>query len=337
VEGDDDYLGKSELIALQELFGRVGPKDRFRVSSAAVRRLSVNSIALAVGLAASMGTGPAFAQPAQPSGPPDKETCVASFDRGQRAQSDRALRRALGDLIVCAQESCPTVLRADCAGVLAEVRSALPSIVFAADDGNGHELTDVKVFAGAELIASKLDGRAIAVDPGAVELRFEVPGRPPLVTTRMIREGEKSRVIRVSLPGGAAATGAAPDAASDARGEGARDRGTAPAPRRSTLGWVLPTSLAGVGLAGLGVALVMRLRFDGRVDDLRGSCAPDCSPQQRSDLSGTLVVSNVALGAGIGALALGLATWFLTAPPSSSPGSSTRATSRAIVPGGFAW
>ena len=297
-----------------------------------MRRLSGNSIAFAVSLAVSLiivAPAPAFAQPGQPSAPPDKEMCVASFDRGQRAQSDRALRRALGDLIVCAQESCPTVLRADCAGVLAEVRSALPTIVFAADDGNGHELTDVKVFAGAELIASKLDGRAIAVDPGAVELRFEVPGRPPLVTTRMVREGEKSRVIRVSLAGPAGAAGAADTAGAD----------TAPRPpaRRGTLGWVLPSSLAGVGLAGLGIALVMRLRFDGRVDDLRGSCAPDCTAQQRSDLSGTLVASNVALGAGIGALALGAATWFLTAPPSSSPGASTRATSRAIVPGGFAW
>jgi hypothetical protein len=52
------------------------------------------------------------------------------------------------------------VLRADCAGVLAEVRAALPTIVFAADDGFGHELTDVKVDAGTELLAEKLDGGA---------------------------------------------------------------------------------------------------------------------------------------------------------------------------------
>ena len=312
-----------------------------------MRRLSGNSIASAAALAAlatlaaSTVAAPAFAQPAQPSAAPDKEACVASFDRGQRAQSDRALRRALTDLIVCAQESCPTVLRADCAGVLAEVRSALPTVVFAADDGNGHELTDVKVFAGSELIASTLDGRAIPVDPGAVELRFEVPGRPPLATTRMIREGEKSRAIRVSLASAAGPAAAAPAGASDARPESPPDRGAAPPARRGTLGWVLPSSLAGVGVAGLGIALVLRLRFDAYLDDLRGSCAPDCSQQQRSDLSGTLVASNVALGAGIGALVLGVASWFLTAPPSSGPGSSTRATSRAtsraVVPGGFAW
>jgi len=324
-----------------------------------VRRLSGTSIALALGLAASAVAAPAFAdeptapapaepvppaEPAEPappasSAPPDKEACVASFDRGQKAQSDRALRRALRDLIVCAQESCPSVLRADCAGVLAEVRSALPTIVFAADDGNGHELTDVQVYAGQELIASKLDGRALAVDPGTVELRFESPGQPPVVTTRMIREGEKSRVIRVSLggPGAGAVAGAAAPI-----GNGAVDRvpPRPPSPKRSTLGWVLPGSLAAVGLAGLGVALYMRLRFDGRVDDLRGSCAPECTQQQRSDLSGTLVTSNVALGAGLGALAIGVATWFLTAPspgPSSTSGSTSRATSRAFVPGGFAW
>ncbi|MDB5216976.1 MAG: uncharacterized protein JWO86_4903 [Myxococcaceae bacterium] len=228
------------------------------------------------------------------------------------------------------------MLRADCAGVLAEVRSALPTIVFAADDGNGHELTAVKVYAGAELIASKLDGRAIPVDPGAVELRFEVPGQPPLVTTRMIREGEKSRVIRISL-GGAGAAG------DPEKSNGGIDRAQSPSPKRSTVGWVLPSSLAGVGAAALGVALYMRLRFDSRVDDLRGSCAPDCTQQQRSDVSGALVASNVALGAGIGALALGVATWFLTAPSSGSSGASSptgstaRMSSRAFVPGGFAW
>jgi hypothetical protein len=249
---------------------------------------------------------------------PDKEACVSAFDRGQRAQSDRALRRALGDLIVCSQESCPTVLRADCAGVLAEVRSALPTIVLAADDGNGHELTDVKVYAGKELIVSQLDGRAIPVDPGTFELRFERAGQPPLVTSRTIREGEKSRVIRVSMGGGAGSASAA------ARPIGP-DAAESPAGKRTVIGWVLPGALAGVGLAGLGVALVTRLSFDSRVDDLRQSCAPECSQDQRSDLSGTLVTSNVALGVGLGMLALSVVSWILTTPPSGATSTSAHA------------
>ena len=258
---------------------------------------------------------------------------MASFDCGQRAQSDRALRRALSELIVCSQESCPAVLRADCAGVLAEVRSALPSVVFAADDGSGHELTDVKVYAAGELLASKLDGRAVPIDPGTFDLRFERVGQPAVVISQMIREGEKSRVIRVSLgtPGTAVASGAASSPSADYGAD------VVPG-KRSAAGWVLPGSLAAVGLAGLGVALYTRLGFDSRVDELRGSCAPECSQAQRNDLSGMVVTSNVALGVGIGSLALSVVTWFLMAPSSSPGGAGTvRAAARTLVPGGIAW
>ena len=225
------------------------------------------------------------------------------------------------------------MLRADCAGVLAEVRSALPTIVFAADDGSGRELTDVQVYAGTELLASKLDGRAVAVDPGTIELRFVAPGIAPLQTTRMIREGEKSRVIRVSLGGsggGNGVTSGPPTAGA------AVDRGTPS--KRSTLGWVLPGSIAAAGVLGLGVALYTRLDFDSRVDDLRGSCAPDCTPAQRNDLSSTLVTSNVALGAGLGLLAVSVVAWLLTAPSGTASGGTTgSAMSASAVPGGLTW
>jgi hypothetical protein len=294
------------------------------------RRPSAISIALA--WTAFVAAGSARAEPATTSpvaSPPNKEACVAAFDRGQRAQSDRALRRAQSELIVCSQESCPTVLRADCAGVLAEVRSALPSVVFAADDGNGHELTDVKVYAGSELLTSQLDGRAIPIDPGTFELRFEHVGQPAVVVSRMGREGEKSRVIRISMVAPGAADGAQ---AGTSPGADVTSR------KRATVGWVLPGSLAAVGLAALSIALYTRLQFDSRVDELRGSCAPECSQRQRDDLSGMVVTSNVALGVGIGALAFSVATWFLTAPPSSSGSAGpARAAASVVSPRGLAW
>ena len=211
------------------------------------------------------------------------------------------------------------------------MRSALPSVVFAADDGNGHELTDVKVYAGAELLAAKLDGRAVSVDPGTFDLRFERVGQPALVVSRMIREGEKSRVIRVSL--GAAASGSGdPSIAGPERGADVSSD------KRSAVGWVLPGALAAVGVAGLGVALFTRLSFDSRVDELRTSCAPECTQTERNDLSGMVVTSNVALGVGAGALALSVATWFLMAPSSSGTTRSTpHAAARLLVPRGVAW
>jgi hypothetical protein len=287
----------------------------------------IHAVAIVLGVTAlapqARAGDPAPSSPALPT----KEACIASFDRGQRAQSDRALRRALSELIVCSQETCPSVLRADCAGVLSEVRSALPSVVFAADDGNGHELTDVKVYAGSELLAGGLDGRAVSVDPGTVELRFERVGQPAMIVSRMVREGEKSRVIRVSMVVPGAAGTSAPRTGGDGGAE-------VLAGRRTAVGWVVPGSLVAVGLAGLGVSLFTRLSFDSGVDDLRRSCAPDCSQAQRDDLSTKVVTSNVALGVGIGSLALSVVTWFLLAP--SSP-SGARGAARAFVPGGVAW
>lgn len=231
----------------------------------------------------------------------EKEKCIASFDRGQRAQSDRALRRAQSELIVCSQEACPAVLRADCAGVLAEVRRALPTIVLAADDGHGHEILDVKVTSNGEVLATRLDGHAIPFDPGTFELTFETAGVPPVKVVQVIHEGEKSHVVRASFHG-LGASDAGPEVA---------------APRRSTIGWVLPISLAAVSVGAFAVAGASRLSFDSGVDDLRSTCAPDCTQSQRDDLSSKLVTSNVALGAGIGLAAIAVVAWFLTAPSAS--------------------
>ena len=44
-------------------------------------------------------------------------------------------------------------------------------------------------------------------------------------------------------------------------------------------------------------------------DRLRSSCAPSCDQSSRDALSDKLVVANVALGVGIGAIALAAATW----------------------------
>ena len=253
---------------------------------------------------------------------PDKETCVASFDRGQREQADHKLRRAQAALIVCAQESCPNVLRADCAGVLADVRRALPSLVFVADDGHGHELLNVRVSGGGETLTERLDGRAVTLDPGTLELTFESPGFARAVLPLVIREGEKNRIVRVSLgPGAVDASGA--DAAGRASG-----------PSRSTAGWVVPVALSVAGAASLVVAGVSRASFDSRVDDLRATCAPACTPAQRDDLSSTLVTSNVALGVGLGLVALGIASWFVWSPASSRNGSGNGKTAPARAYGG---
>ena len=59
--------------------------------------------------------------------------------------------------------------------------------------------------------------------------------------------------------------------------------------------------------------VVFSARADGHADSdadrLRSSCAPSCDQSSRDAFSDKLVVANVALGVGIGAVALAAATW----------------------------
>ena len=241
----------------------------------------------------------------------EKERCVGAFDRGQKAQSDRALRRAETELLVCAQDACPSVLRADCIQVLSEVRAALPTVVLSANDGHGHDLTEVAVGVDGESMVKKLDGTAISLDPGPHTIRFETPGAKAVMIPVTIYQGEKNRRISVSLPSGE------PDRPSTPRP--ITPEGTAPS--RSAIGFALPGALVAVGAASLIVAGASRAAFDSRVETLRGTCAPECTQNDRQDLSRTLTRSNVALGVGIGALGFAVVTWFLTAPDSPSKAS----------------
>lgn len=244
---------------------------------------------------------------------PDTNACIAAFDRGQRARSDKKLREAQTELLVCTRESCPAVLRTDCAGVLRSVQSAVPTIVLAADDGEGHDVTDATVHAGTERVAEKLDGRAIEFDPGAYDFRFERAGGAVVTVHAVLREGEKNRVVRASFAAkmaSASASAAEPVATAPTPADGG-------AVRRPIVGYALPAGLAVIGVAALAVSGVSRLSFDSQVDDMRARCAPECTQSERSELSSALVTANVALGVGIGAVALAVGSWFLFEPGSA--------------------
>jgi hypothetical protein len=91
------------------------------------------------------------------------------------------------------------MVRDDCVKRLDELESAQPTIVFSVTDGAGHDLVAVKVSVDGAVLAEKLDGAALEVDPGAREFTFEVAGQPPVKQTIVIREGEKGRSERIAL------------------------------------------------------------------------------------------------------------------------------------------
>lgn len=241
---------------------------------------------------------------------PTKEACITAFDDAQRARRNGQLGAARAELLTCSQQECPAIVRADCAGVLRQVEQAQPTIVLKASDAKGNDLTDVTVELNGEKLASSLDGRAVAVDPGKLSLVFERPPWKPVTVDVVVAEAEKSRIVRATL---------GPPALPESRAP----REEAPPPKRGALGYAVPVALAAAGAGALAFAGITRLSLGEQADDLRARCSPDCSQAERDRMSSDLVLTNVMLGAGIGALVLAAATWFVLAPKSPSPRAQT--------------
>jgi hypothetical protein len=242
-------------------------------------------------------TAPAAALPGEAAS--RKAACVASHDRAQSLSSASRLKAARAELVACSADACPEVVREDCARSLVALDTKTPTIVLGAQV-DGRDATDAKVTLDGETMNSA-PGRSIVVDPGQHVARFEQAGRTVNVEF-VAREGEKNRLVTGQFVSPIPSRSPSP-----ATG------GTTPARERSVgrRTPVLPIVFAGTGAVALGGGLYMRLRADSDAADLKGSCAPFCDPSRRDALSDRVVLSNVALGIGAGALVLAAATYLL--------------------------
>jgi hypothetical protein len=222
-----------------------------------------------------------------------KAECVSQLDRAQSMQTARKLREARTSYLACSAPACPELLREDCSRSLVELDSTIPTVVFSARGEHGQDVTDARVLLDGEAVSSALDGHAVALDPGMHVVRFERTGGGVSEVRVVAREGEKNRPISATF---APRTPAEPEKSAQVRAESGRFR-------------LLPVILGGTGLLALGGSFYVRLNADSDADRLRSSCAPSCDQSSRDALSDKLVVANVALGVGIGAIALAAATW----------------------------
>jgi hypothetical protein len=222
---------------------------------------------------------------------PEKAACARSAEEGQRLRSQGKLREAVSAFTTCASDGCPALIRSDCGGWLAEAQSALPTVVVratAAEDPR-QELYAVEVRVDDQPLTGKLDGSALAVNPGERHFLFSAPGRLPFRETLVVRVGEQHRLIAVAL------------LSEHARPPPAPPERVTPAAR--VLLWTGGAALA--VSAGFGVAGWLKVR------SLRDRCAPLCAEGEVDGARRLLRVADVALGAGAVSLAVaaGLIWW----------------------------
>jgi hypothetical protein len=225
---------------------------------------------------------------------PDLQSCITLHEQAQVDKKQGRLRQAQASLRGCARPACPMAIQADCYHWLEQVIDAIPTVVFSAEADSG-DVTDIAVYANEELVARRLDGKPVELDPGIYQLRFERPDSAPVTLRAVLREGERARPIvadfRIPKP-----------------------RPPQPAPAPVPLSSPPPPQmesyrpipiwtfiLGGVAIGAAGSATYLGLTADRDYDGAMSSCAPLCSSSRVDGIRTTVLAADVSMGLAIAA------------------------------------
>lgn len=185
----------------------------------------------------------------------DVQACLAASEKGQRARAAGRLREARESFIVCGAETCPSLVRRDCAQWSSEIAPTIPTVVFGAHDKAGRDFFDVTVSMDGEVVVKKLDGKSIAVDPGKHTLRFDIAGLPSVTEVVLIKEGEHARAVNVTFDSGSSSTTPTNSVAGTATGAVQPGADTGKHEGHTPYPWIL----VGVGVVGVAVGAAILL------------------------------------------------------------------------------
>ncbi len=248
---------------------------------------------------------------------PTKEQCISANEDAQSLRAKNKLQAARAQLLVCVAKSCPTAIRDDCSERLNDIEIAVPTVVFTAKGGDT-DLSAVKVTMDGVVVATRLDGAALTVEPGEHAFEFTAEGYAPVIKTFVLREGVKRRQEEIVFYSTHPSTAAPPvvpidrgvtQSAGPAQEQPVADSGNG----RRILSYVL----GGAGIVGIGLGTYFGLKAKSTYDDSASHCkngvCDSAGFDGGEDASSQAAVSTVAFIAG-GALLAGGLILFLTAP-----------------------
>ena len=251
----------------------------------------------------------------------DDAACIAASEQSLTLRQSGHLHEALKELADCAATACPDEVKAECARRIEAIGAVMPTLVLGATDRSGNDLSAVEVtMDGAPLVAA-LDGRPIAVDPGAHLFHFEMAGQPPVEKTWVVREGEKDRRETVVLgppPAVPAVVPAAPPSAPAPPPLPALHPSSVPQPAWPTQR-VIAVAAGAAGVVGLAVGTVFAVyassaQHDEKSDCRAAGCAGFAQSTEDYDTAKTNATgATIAFAAG-GVLAASAIVLWVTAP-----------------------
>jgi hypothetical protein len=267
--------------------------------------------------------------------------CLAASNASIRFDNEHRLRAERTELLACAATICPADIRNECIRRVDEVSAAIPTVIFEAKDAAGNDLAAVKVTMDNEVVAARLEGMAISLDPGVHTFFFEAPGRPAVQKQFVIRQGQKNRNELITFetvparqltisraeaqpdrsPSPPTGSGPQTQPQPEAGSEAGKHVGT-----QKTLAIVA----AGMGIAGLGVGTVFGWQALSKRDDAQKVCPNLCRDQEGVTMwQAAHKAGNISTGAFIvgGVGLVGAALLWLTSDTESpvAPGAMARA------------
>jgi hypothetical protein len=273
--------------------------------------------------------------------PPTKSECIAAYESALKLGKDHQLRAEKAQLLICAAQGCPEEVQEECVKRVEANKTALPAIVFIVKDGAGNDLSAVKVTMDGELLARRLDGSALTVDPGEHKFVFETAGQATLEKSFVICEAQQSRHETVTI-GAAPAAPASPPPTTVGSPPGSTLNPTTaastqplsppPAPAgdngatQRSLGYII----GGAGLVGIGIGAIFGLKMKSKISDRdnvnKCSETSSCTDadvasinQLTRDARSAATISTVGFVAGGVALAGGIVLIITGLPKESKP------------------
>jgi hypothetical protein len=244
----------------------------------------------------------------------DKAACVAATELGQSLRATHKLVEARAQFLLCARPECPTMVQQACGGWLGEVLKLLPTVVFTAKDNRGTDLVDVTVTVDDHPLVTKLNGEAVAVNPGPHAFRFSLADGTNATKSFVVLEGQTAQRLAVEGLG----ANAAPSVLAPSPGYEPAIPPHAGHARR-VLGIVVGSAgLAGVLVGGVFAGLTFSAWGSSNTECPSHKNCPTSAIDDRSNAVTFGTVSDVGFIAG-GVLLAGGTTLYLTAPKDAEP------------------
>jgi hypothetical protein len=241
--------------------------------------------------------------------------CIAASTSGQTLRQQGKLLAAREEMIACARDACPPIVRSHCARWLSEVDAAIPSVVVRAQDAGGGDAIGARLSIDGR--AGKLDGQPVRLDPGEHTLAVENERGARKKERVLLVEGEPPRLVTLRLPAAGAESPREP-AADSARGRRYVPPGA----------WILGAA----GLLTLGAATYLGLAANGDLSTLDSTCSPHCTSAQTQPGRTDAALFDVSLGVGTAAVVAAI-VWAVAFPSHASPATSPRLEVRPIAGG----